>query len=588
MSDTVQQVKDKLSIVDVVSQYVKLERSGSSLRARCPFHAEKTPSFFVSPERGTYHCFGCDTGGDIFSFVQAIEGLDFKGALKVLADKAGVEVVYGRGGKEKKDERDRLFELLEVATIYYSSHLTEEAKKYLKERGMSAQTISAFRLGWAGNEWSELTDHLKAKSASGGKFTEKEILEAGLGKKSERASAGWRISDKFRNRIVFPIADSAGRVVGFSGRTFGEHASPEAPKYLNSPETPLFRKSRILYGFDRAKGAMRKHNFAVLVEGQMDLLASHQAGWTNTLAVSGTAFTPEHATLIRRMTDNLVIALDADPAGIKAAGRAARAALQGGLNVKVAQLPNECDPADLIEKEGKEAWSRCIRDAKDIITFLLDVLEEHSKGPDWFRRSVESVVLPYLSDMRSPIAREQYVREIAERLGVSESAVADALAQLPRVPAQGGEARSDTPAMSATPEKSDVSPRGLGRLKQAYGILLWQLSLPKPQIDTTRYLSEMEEAAGEETFKNLKKLPEEEQEALRFSVESLYAEDVNLEREMQALLRVIHRQRLMEELDIATMALKQAEKSAKEKEAERLLAVCKMLTTRIAQLHEKV
>lgn len=192
MSDTVQQVKDKLSIVDVVSQYVKLERSGSSLRARCPFHAEKTPSFFVSPERGTYHCFGCDTGGDIFSFVQAIEGLDFKGALKVLADKAGVEIVYGRGGKEKKDERDRLFELLEVATIFYSSRLTDEVRKYLKERGMSAQTISAFRLGWAGNEWSELTDHLKAKSSqggstSGGKLTEKEILEAGLAKKANAA-----------------------------------------------------------------------------------------------------------------------------------------------------------------------------------------------------------------------------------------------------------------------------------------------------------------------------------------------------------------------------------------------------------------
>ncbi|MDZ4226984.1 MAG: DNA primase [Patescibacteria group bacterium] len=588
--DTVQQVKDKLSIVDVVSQYVKLERSGSSLRARCPFHAEKTPSFFVSPERGTYHCFGCDTGGDIFSFVQAIEGLDFKGALKVLADKAGVEIVYGRGGKEKKDERDRLFEMLEVATIFYSSRLTNEAKKYLKERSMSAQTISAFRLGWAGNEWSELADHLKAK-----KFTEKEILEAGLAKKSERGT----LSDKFRNRIMFPIADSAGRIVGFSGRTFPVNPTVtgqagktdggfEPPKYMNSPETPLFHKSRILYGFDRAKTAMRKHNFAVLVEGQMDLLASHQAGWTNTLAVSGTAFTPEHATLIRRMTDNLVIALDADPAGIKAAGRAARAALQGGLNVKVAQLPDECDPADLIQKEGKEAWSRCIREATDIITFLLDVLEEHSKGTDWFRRSVESVVLPYLSDMRSPIAREQYVREIAERLGVSESAVADALAQLPRVPAQGGEARSDTSAASAQKEKADESPRGLGRLKQAYGILLWQRSLPKPQIDTTRYLSEMEEAAGDEAFKNLKKLPEEEQEALRFSVESLYGEDANLEREMQALLRVIHRQRLLGDLEVATMALKQAEKAAQGKEAEKLLAVCKMLTTRIAQLHEKV
>src|SRR3989344_98088 len=270
-SHTVQQVKDKLSIVDVVSQYVKLERSGMNLRARCPFHNERTPSFFVSPDRGTYHCFGCDKGGDIFSFVQEIEGLDFKGALKVLADKAGVKIVYSRGGKEQKDERGRLFELMEVATIFYSSRLTDEAKKYLKERGIAEATVKTFRLGWAGDGWSDLADHLKEK-----KFSEIEMLDAGVVKRTERGG----VNDKFRNRITFPIADSAGRIVGFSGRIFGEKASPEAPKHLNSPETPLFHKSRILYGFDKAKQHMRKLNFAVLVEGQMDLLASHQAGWS--------------------------------------------------------------------------------------------------------------------------------------------------------------------------------------------------------------------------------------------------------------------------------------------------------------------
>ena len=352
MSDTVQQVKDRLSIVDVVSQYVKLDRAGSTLRARCPFHAEKTPSFFVSAERGTFHCFGCGEGGDIFTFVEKIEGLDFKGALKVLADKAGVEIVYEKGGKEKKDERERLFELMEVATIFFMSKLSDDAKKYLRERGMKDATIKEFRLGFAGASWTEASDFLKKKG-----FSDKEIIEAGVGKKGDRGTL-----DKFRNRIMFPIADSAGRVIGFSGRIFGEKASPEAPKYLNSPETPLFHKSRILYGFDKAKLAMRKLQCAVLVEGQMDLLASHQAGWGNTVAVSGTAFTPEHASLVKRMTDNLVLALDADEAGIKAAGRAARAALQGGLNVKVARLPSGLDPADLILKEGAEKWKEAIRE----------------------------------------------------------------------------------------------------------------------------------------------------------------------------------------------------------------------------------
>ena len=236
MADTVQQIKDRLSIVDVVSQYVKLTRAGASLRARCPFHAERTPSFHVSPDRGTYHCFGCNVGGDIFSFVEAIEGLDFKGALKVLAEKAGVELVYERGGKEKKDERERLFELLEAATIFYTSKLSDAAKKYLKERGISDATIQAFRLGLAGDSWSDLSDALKSK-----KYTEREMLEAGVAKKNERGS----LTDKFRNRIMFPIADTAGRIVAFSGRTFGDKAHPDAPKYLNSPlSPPCFRQMR--------------------------------------------------------------------------------------------------------------------------------------------------------------------------------------------------------------------------------------------------------------------------------------------------------------------------------------------------------
>lgn len=569
MADTVQQIKDRLSIVDVVGQYVKLQRSGTSLRARCPFHAEKTPSFFVSPERGTYHCFGCGVGGDIFGFVQAIEGLDFRGALKVLAEKAGVEIVYERGSKEQKDERDRLFELLEVATIFYASRLDAAAKEYLKTRGISVETAAAFRLGLAGDSWSELSDHLKAK-----KYSEKEILDAGLAKKGERGG----LIDKFRNRIMFPIADSAGRVVGFSGRIYGPKASPEAPKYLNSPETPLFHKSRILFGFDRAKLPIRKHNFAVLVEGQMDLLASHQAGWGNTVAVSGTAFTPEHAQMVKRLSDNIVLALDADEAGIKAAGRAARAALQGGLNVKVAQLPSGTDPADLILKEGVDAWRAAIRDSKDIITFLLDVLQEHLKQPDRFRRAVESIVLPFLSDVQSPIEREQYQREIAKRLGVSEAAVGDALSHVPKTP---------EPYAARTPE---VAPRDTSaaadRARQAYALLLWQRGVEKPALKVSEYEERLKEAIGTEAFALLASLPETEFEALRFSAESLHGKSTGLQREADALLLTLHRERLAAELREASLGLKKAEEGANEPEAERYMGIIKLLTAQIAQLED--
>ncbi len=567
MSDTVQQIKDKLSIHDVVSQYVKLDRAGSSWRARCPFHAEKTPSFHVSPDRGTYHCFGCGVGGDIFTFVQAIEGLDFKGALKVLAEKAGIPLVYARA--EKKDETDRLFELMEAATIFYQSRLTDEAREYLKKRGLEEGTIHAFRIGYAGDEWSHVSDALREK-----KFSERELLDTGVSKKNERGG----LADKFRNRIMFPIADSAGRIVAFSGRTFGEKAHPEAPKYLNSPETTLYKKARILYGFDRAKQAIRKHNAAVLVEGQMDLVASHQAGWTNTIAVSGTAFTTEHAGLIKRMTENVVLALDADEAGIKAAGRAARIALQSGLNVKVAALPEAKDPADLIQIQGKDAWSAAIRDAKDIITFLLDVLEVRLPKKDQFRRAVETIVLPFLSDVQSPIAREQYARDIAERLGVSESAVLEALKQVPT---------EQSPRRAEAVEHKPILPKTSERAKQAYAILVWQEKQAKTAIDVPAYAKELAHAIGDSVFSELRALPEESQEKMRFAAERMFGNSVRLDREVEPLVRAILRDRLSYELTAATEELKEAEKAGDDEKVAVLADRCRTLSKQVSQIKSK-
>lgn len=566
MSDTVQQIKDRLSIQDVVGGYVKLERAGSSLRARCPFHSERTPSFHVSPDRGTYHCFGCGVGGDIFSFVEQIEGVDFKGALKILAERAGVPLVYTRS--EKKEGVDRLFELMEVATVFYTSKLSEEAEKYLKERGLTESTITAFRVGLAGNGWDDCITFLKNK-----KFSDKEILDAGIAKQGDRG-----LLDKFRNRIMFPIADSAGRIVGFSGRIFGADASPDAPKYLNSPETLLFRKSHILYGFDKAKQSIRKLNCAVLVEGQMDLLASHQAGWGNTVAVSGTAFTPEHSALIKRMTENLVLALDADEAGIKAAGRAARVALQGGLNVKVARLPSGQDPAELIRAEGgPDAWKRAIKDAKDIITFLLDVLEERMPQQDRFRRAVETVVLPFVSDAASPIAREQYVREIAERLKVSESAVSETLRTV----------TSDTPRVSQE-KPAERIPGVSSRAEQALGLLLWLESQKKPEMEPSDFKKALTLAVGENVMKELLALPKKHQETLLFSVERMYGASGIVKKEAEALLQVLHRDRLAKELQAATELLHRLEDRGSEQEIKEASERCKMLTAQIARFHSGV
>jgi len=564
MSDTVEQVKQRLSILDVVSSYVKLERAGQNMRAKCPFHAERTPSFFVSPERGTYHCFGCDKGGDIFSFVQDIEGIDFKGALKILAERAGVPLRYSK--REKGDDRDRLHEIMEAAAIFYASRLTKEAHEYLQKRGLSENTIGAFRLGYAGDGWGDACDYLQAR-----KFSEKELLDAGISKRGERG-----IADKFRNRIMFPIADSAGRIIAFSGRTFGEKAHPDAPKYLNSPETTLFKKSHILYGFDRAKHAMRKHNFAILVEGQMDLLLSHETGFANTIAVSGTACTEEHARLLKRMTDNLVIALDADEAGVKAAGRAARVALREGLHVKVAALPRGSDPADMIAGKGKDAWRAIVRDSKDVITFFLNAIEERAKDAERFRRSVESAVLPFLNDVRSPLEREHYMREIAGRLHVSESAVAEATARLPR----------ESAMENFSTNTSGVHVRQLPkRAEEAYAILVWQKSVSKPAIDCDQYEEALEQAVGRDMFNDLKSIPKDRLEALRFKVEEHHRNtEAALQKSVKSLLEALLRTRHSEELKNITQKLAMAEECGDEGLTQQLLKQSKDLTKCIAEL----
>jgi DNA primase len=347
----------------------------------------------------------------------------------------------------------------------------------------------------------------------------------------------------------------------------------------------------VLYGFDKAKISMRKLACAVLVEGQMDLLASHQAGWANTVAVSGTAFTAEHAALIKRMTENIVIALDADAAGIKAAGKAARAALQSGLNVKVAQLPSGLDPADLILKDGADAWRNAIRDSKDIVTFLLDVLHEHAKSPDVFRRSVEAVVLPFLQDVQSPIAREQYLHEIAGRLGVSDAAITQALTKLPNTPEQSASMRAASadasPVKKSEPQGTSVRNMHLDRAREAFSILLWQKSLAKASIDIEAYEKNLRGAIGEEMFAHMELMTENEREQLRFSAERLHDPET-IAAAAKSLLHVITAEHLARELTAASKALETAEAAGDDDEVERLMAYSKVLTSRIAQLHAAV
>lgn len=412
MSTPVEQIKERLTIVDVVGSYVELHKAGKSYKGKSPFTQEKTPSFFVSPDRGVYFCFSSQKGGDMFTFIQEMEGVDFKGALRILAEKAGVELVAE--DPKKRDEREVEYALLETAAQYFFDmrEKTPHAHEYVKGRGVSEVTLRAWRIGYAPDEWRALRSFLMEKG-----FKEKDIMRAGLIKQSDPGKESY---DVFRDRIMFPIMDPSGRVVAFSGRTLKKEDG--VPKYVNSPETDLYKKSEILYGYDRAKNSIRQYDFSLIVEGQFDLVLVHQAGYGNTVAVSGTAFTPHHLMLLTRLSNRVVLSLDADRAGISAMKRSALPMLERGMDVKVAEMPQGEDPADVVRRDPSE-FKQIVGRAVHVIEFLLHVYRGVTKDDRSYKLTVREEVLPLLRAIQNRIDREHFEGVIAEAIGTTKDAV---------------------------------------------------------------------------------------------------------------------------------------------------------------------
>ena len=416
MSDSVQQIKDKLNILDVISPYVELHKAGKSYKGKSPFAAEKTPSFYVSPDRGMYYCFSTSQGGDMFSFVQAMEGVDFKESLKILAQKAGVELVPE--DPKKKSERERLYAAIDAATTFFSSELEKntQASDYLENRGVKAETVTKWRIGYAPGPpvhgWREAKDALETKG-----FTKDELLKTGIIKSTD---SGKETFDVFRDRIVFPMAEPSGKMVAFSGRILTPGS--EAPKYVNSPETELYKKSELLYGYDKAKVGIRNLNFSLIVEGQFDVVMCHQAGYVNTVAVSGTALTLNHVQLLERMSDKVVLALDADRAGINAMKKGAQLMLGRGLDVKVAEMPVGKDPADIIQDNPVE-FKDIIGHSVHVIEFFLHVLKNEVADERAFKLRVREEVLPFILLLPSRIDQEHFVGVVAKYIGSTTEAI---------------------------------------------------------------------------------------------------------------------------------------------------------------------
>ncbi len=424
MSTHVQDIKERLSITDVLSSYIKLDKSGVNYKARCPFHNEKTPSFYVSPERNSFYCFGCGEKGDIFSFVEKFEGLDFTGALKVLADRAGVSLDRGNIGKDNRKEI--LYEILEVATVFYEETLKKDAaaKAYITGRGLSEKTIEHFRVGYAPADWRQLRSYLRTKG-----YKDADVEAVGLIKRTDKPG-GDPFYDVFRGRIIFPICDTSGRVVAYSGRIVV--SDDKSPKYLNSPETALYSKSKTLYGLDKAKADIRKRDHVLLVEGQMDCVMLHQAGFTNTVAASGTAFTEDDGPssglgLIMRLTDNIVIAFDSDAAGQKAAKRIVPAislmtAISLGMNIKIIDIKGGKDPADIVKEDPKN-WVKAMESKKHFIDFLVDSFVDKESSPTEARKLINQDVFPFVRRIPADTQRFQAIKTVAEKLAISEDAL---------------------------------------------------------------------------------------------------------------------------------------------------------------------
>lgn len=411
----VEKIKNTVDIVDFISDYVPLKRSGNNYKGLCPFHQEKTPSFNVNQENQFYYCFGCGAGGDLFKFLMEIENITFKEALEVLASRAGLSIpTYNSPYQEQEIlERERIFNLHSLTARFYHYILLKttagkKALEYLSRRGFTEEDFRNYYLGYAPQTWDSLLKFLLKKG-----FTTEEILKAGL---VTRGKSG-HYYDRFRDRVIFPIFNIRGEVIAFGGRILEE--SNSAPKYLNSPETVIFKKSENLYGLNWARNSIRESASAIVMEGYTDVMTAHKYGLNNTIASLGTAFTAEHARLLKRYAQNIYIAYDADTAGAAATLRGMELLEREGLNVKVIQLPASMDPDDFIKKEGKEGFSSLVESAVSLIDYKVQQLEkEHDPATIEGKISFTKELVRLFARIDDQVKRDIYVQALAEKYNI--------------------------------------------------------------------------------------------------------------------------------------------------------------------------
>ncbi|MFH0952556.1 MAG: DNA primase [Patescibacteria group bacterium] len=419
----VEEIKSRLDIVDIIGEYIKLTPAGSNHKARCPFHNEKTPSFMVSKDKQIYHCFGCAKGGDMFSFVQEMEGIDFPEALRLLAKKANVEL--RAVDPELNTKRTKLQDANKVAADFFhqvllTSQHVQLARDYFKERGVTSDIFDKFQLGYSSASWDTLYRYLKQKN-----FDDDTIFQAGLTIKKER---GVGYYDRFRGRIIFPIYSSSGQVIGFGGRVLEQaEGEKEMAKYINSPQTLIYDKSRAVYGLWQAKQAIREKKEIIVVEGYMDVLACHQAETMNVIASSGTALTESQLDILKRHANKLLFSFDQDSAGAEAARRGIELALTRSFEVMMVELPFGKDPDEVIRKDPN-AWRQAVTEAKPFIEYYFDQAE---KGKDLSKvadkKAMAQELIPLISKLTDQVERTHYAQQLAGKIAVDEDTIREQL-----------------------------------------------------------------------------------------------------------------------------------------------------------------
>lgn len=416
-----EEIKSRVDIVDFISGYVELKRAGQNFKGLCPFHSEKTPSFMVNPGRQIFHCFGCGAGGNVIHFAMKYENLSFQESLRLLAKKAGIEFKAYKSGGEGAGLREKLVGINKAASKIFAENLTgaEAALKYLKGRGLTDETVRLFSLGYALKEWRHLSNQLQSR-----KFSQSLMKESGLVSSGEKG-----IYDIFRGRIMFPICDIQGDIIAFGGRVLDD----SQPKYLNSPDSPLFRKGETLYGLNLAKDGIRKKGYAIIAEGYFDVIVCRQFGFDNVVAPLGTALSAGHLRKLNRFTRKAVLVFDGDNAGEAAAKRSIPMLLEQGYAAGILLLPGGEDPDSFLRKKGQAAMASLIEKAKSPVDFLLEVSAKDKAGT--VREALEII-----SPATDAIMKEELLRELSEKTGLRETVIREELKALGRKKVKGKEA----------------------------------------------------------------------------------------------------------------------------------------------------